>query len=160
MKNNMSIFLTKQKISKDWTDYNGHMNVAYYVLIFDQFGSEVLLTNFDMGEHSAKTTKKSTMVVESHITYDQEVKENDEVDVNLIYCDHDKKRIQYKLEMIHSEKKYLAATLEALSLYVDLGERKVIEFEKEKVILMNEFILKNNNTFKSDNLKFSSKLKK
>jgi acyl-CoA thioester hydrolase len=113
-----------------------------------------------MGEHSAKTTKKSTMVVESHITYDQEVKENDEVDVNLIYFDHDKKRIQYKLEMIHSEKKYLAATLEALSLYVDLDERKVIEFEKEKVILMNEFILKNNNTFKSDNLKFSSKLKK
>ena len=53
----MSIFLTKQKIIKDWTDYNGHMNVAYYVLIFDQFGSEVLLTNFDMGEHSAKTTK-------------------------------------------------------------------------------------------------------
>ena len=156
----MSIFLTKQKIIKDWTDYNGHMNVAYYVLIFDQFGSEVLLTKFDMGEHSAKTTKKSTMVVESHITYDQEVKEDDEVDINLIYCDHDKKRIQYKLEMIHSEKKYLAATLEALSLYVDLGERKVIEFEAEKVILMNEFILKNNNTFKADNLKFSSKLKK
>ena len=69
-----------------------------------------------MGEYSAKTTKKSTMVVESHITYDQEVKEGDEVDINLIYCDHDKKRIQYKLEMIHSEKKYLAATLEALKL--------------------------------------------
>ena len=128
----MSIFLTKQKIIKDWTDYNGHMNVAYYVLIFDQFGSEVLLTNFNMGEHSAKTTKRSTMVVESHVTYDQEVKENDEVDINLIYCDHDKKRIQYKLEMIHSKKKYLAATLEALSLYVDLDERKVVEFEKKK----------------------------
>ena len=156
----MSIFLTKQKIIKDWTDYNGHMNVAYYVLIFDQFGSEVLLTNFNMGEHSAKTTKKSTMVVESHITYDQEVKENDEVDINLIYCDHDKKRIQYKLEMIHSEKKYLAATLEALSLYVDLDERKVVEFEKEKVDLMREFIAKNNSTFKTNDLKFSSKLKK
>jgi acyl-CoA thioester hydrolase len=113
-----------------------------------------------MGEHSAKTTKKSTMVVESHITYDQEVKENDEVDINLIYCDHDKKRIQYKLEMIHSEKKYLAATLDALSLYVDLDERKVVEFEKEKVDLMKEFISKNNSTFKTDNLKFSSKLKK
>ena len=156
----MSIFLTKQKIINDWTDYNGHMNVAYYVLIFDKFGSEVLLTNFNMGEHSAKTTKKSTMVVESHIAYDQEVKENDEVDINLIYCDHDKKRIQYKLEMIHSEKKYLAATLEALSLYVDLDERKVVEFEKEKVDLMSEFISKNNSTFKTDNLKFSSKLKK
>ena len=62
--------------------------------------------------------------------------------------------------MIHSKKKYLAATLEALSLYVDLDERKVSEFEAEKVILMNEYILKNNNTFKTDNLKFSSKLKK
>jgi acyl-CoA thioester hydrolase len=62
--------------------------------------------------------------------------------------------------MIHAEKKYLAATLEALSLYVDLNERKVSEFEEEKVILMNEYILKNNNTFKTDNLKFSSKLKK
>jgi acyl-CoA thioester hydrolase len=156
----MSIFLTKQKIIKDWTDYNGHMNVAYYVLIFDQFGSEVLLTNFKMGEHSAKTTKKSTMVVESHITYDQEVKEGDEVDINLIYCDYDKKRIQYKLEMIHTEKKYLAATLEALSLYVDLDERKVVEFEKEKVDLMKEFISKNSKTFKIENLKFSSKLKR
>ena len=58
----MSIFLTKQKIKKEWTDYNGHMNVAYYVLIFDQYGSEELMTLFKMGEVSAKTTKKSTMV--------------------------------------------------------------------------------------------------
>ena len=82
----MSIFLTKQKIKKEWTDYNGHMNVAYYVLIFDQYGSEELMTLFKMGEESAKTTKKSTMVVESHITYNQEVQEGDEVDVNLIFC--------------------------------------------------------------------------
>jgi|TARA_B110000114_G_scaffold143960_1_gene152621 acyl-CoA thioester hydrolase len=156
----MSIFLTKQKIIKDWTDYNGHMNVAYYVWIFDQLGSEILLTGFNMGEHSAKTTKKSTMVVESHITYNQEVKEDDEVDVNLVYFDYDKKRIQYKLEMLHGKKKYLAATLEALSLYVDLGERKVVEFEKEKVELMNNFIKKNELNFNKKDLKFTSKLKK
>jgi len=156
----MSIFLTKQKIIKDWTDYNGHMNVAYYVLIFDQYGSEVLLTEFNMGEHSAQTEKKSTMVVESHITYNQEVKEGDEVDVNLIYCDFDKKRIQYKLEMIHAEKKYVAATLEALSLYVDLNERKVANFEDEKIKLMSEFVKKNKLNFNNEDLKFSTKLKK
>ena len=77
----MSILLTKQKIKKEWTDYNGHMNVAYYVLIFDQYGSEELMTLFKMGEESAKNTKKSTMVVESHITYNQEVQEGDEVEV-------------------------------------------------------------------------------
>ena len=60
----MSIYLTSQKIIKDWTDYNGHMNVAYYVLIFDLFGAEILMNRFDMGEESAKKSKKSTMVVE------------------------------------------------------------------------------------------------
>ena len=156
----MSIFLTKQKIKKEWTDYNGHMNVAYYVLIFDQYGSEELMTLFKMGEESAKNTKKSTMVVESHITYNQEVQEGDQVEVNLIFCDHDKKRILYKLEMVHREKKYVASTIEALSLYVDLAERKVAEFEKEKVQIMDDYILKHKDNFKIDNLKFLSKLKK
>jgi acyl-CoA thioester hydrolase len=156
----MSIYLTSQKILKDWTDYNNHMNVAYYVLIFDLYGAEKLMTLFNMGETSAKNTKKSTMVVESHITYNQEVKEGDEVDVNLLYFDHDKKRLQYKLEMIHKEKKYLASTIEILSLYVDLGERKVSEFENEKIQLMKEFIDKHKNSFNNTDLKFSSRLKK
>ena len=156
----MSIYLTTKKIIKEWTDYNGHMNVAYYVLIFDLYGAEFLMTKFEMGEHSAKTTKKSTMVVESHITYNKEVKENDVVDINLIYVDHDKKRIQYKFEMIHKTKKYLASTMEILALYVDLGERKVAEFEDKKIKIMDDYILKNKSKFITDNLIFSNKLKK
>ena len=156
----MSLYLNSKKIIKDWTDYNGHMNVAYYVLIFDLFGAEVLMDKFNMGEESAKKMKKSTMVVESHITYNQEVKEGDEVDVNLLYFDHDKKRLQYKLEMIHKEKKFLASTIEILSLYVDLDQRKVSEFENEKIIIMKEFIKSNSQKFKNDNLVFSNKLKK
>jgi acyl-CoA thioester hydrolase len=156
----MSILLSTQKIIKDWTDYNDHMNVAYYVLIFDLYGAEVLMTKFKMGEHSAKTTKKSTMVVESHITYNQEVNEGDEVDVNLIYFNHDKKRLQYKLEMIHKKKKYLASTMEFLSLYVDLNKRKVAEFESDKIKIMNKFIEKNEINFNNIDLKFSAKLKK
>ena len=156
----MTIHLSSKKIIKDWTDYNGHMNVAYYVLIFDIYGAEKLMTEFKMGENSAKTNNKSTMVVESHITYNQEVKEGDEVDVNLIYFDHDKKRLLYKLEMIHKSKKYLVYTIESLSLYVDLKERKVAEFEDEKIKIMDEFINKNKSKFSLNNLVFSDKLKK
>ena len=136
------------------------MNVAYYVLIFDLFGAEILMNRFHMGEESAKTSKKSTMVVESHITYNQEVKEGDEVDVNLLFFDHDKKRLQYKLEMIHKEKKFLVSTIETLSLYVDLNQRKVAEFEDEKVKMMDQYIQENSSNFNSENLKFSGKLKK
>jgi len=156
----MSTYLSSKKIIKEWTDYNGHMNVAYYVLIFDLYGAEILMNKFKMGEQSAKTDKKSTMVVESHITYNQEVKEGDEVDINLVYFDHDKKRLQYKFEMIHKTKKYLASTIEILSLYVDLHQRKVAEFENEKINTMSSYIAENKNKFSNKDLKFSSKLKK
>ena len=132
----MSIYLSSQKIIKEWIDYNNHMNVSYYLLIFDKYGADTLNNIFKMGEHSAKTTGKSTMIVESNITYNQELKVNDEVDINLIYFDHDKKRLQDKMEMIHKEKKYLASTIEILALYVDLNERKVTEFEEEKIKIM------------------------
>ena len=155
----MSVLLTTQKIIKEWTDYNGHMNLSYYILIFDM-GAEVILSKFKMGEHSAKTTKKSTMVVETHTTYNQEVKEGDEVDVVLSHFDHDNKRLHYKLEMYDKAKNILSATTEVLSLYIDLNIRKVAEIEEEKKIIIDEFINKNKSQFKSDNLKFSYKLKK
>ena len=156
----MSVFLSSQKIIKDWIDYNNHMNVSYYLLIFDKFGADVLNDTFKMGEHSAKTTGKSTMIVESNITYNQELKIDDAVDVNLVYFDHDKKRLQYKMEMIHKEKKFLASTIEVLALYVDLNTRKVAEFESEKIQIMDDYIKSNLENFDNKNLKFSSKLKK
>ena len=156
----MSVFLSSQKIIKDWIDYNNHMNVSYYLLIFDKFGADILNDTFKMGEHSAKTTNKSTMIVESHITYNQELQLNDEVDINCVYFDHDKKRLQYKMEMIHKEKKFLASTIEVLALYVDLNSRKVSEFEDEKVKIMDDYIQQHSSKFDKENLKFSSKLKK
>tara|TARA_B100000073_G_C23330134_1_gene410388 strand:+ start:140 stop:526 length:387 start_codon:yes stop_codon:yes gene_type:complete len=128
--------------------------------MFDVYGAEVLNNIFKMGEESAKTTGMSTMVVETNITYDRELKLNDEVNINLTYFDHDKKRLQYKMEMIHKEKNYLASTIEVLALYVDLNTRKVAEFENEKVKIMQEFVNKNKSQFIYENLKFSSKLKK
>ena len=63
----MSVHVANQIIKKEWTDYNEHLNMAYYVLIFDKTW-EVILEKFKMGEHSAKNTKMSTMVVETHTT--------------------------------------------------------------------------------------------
>ena len=156
----MSIYLNSQKIIKNWIDYNDHMNVSYYLLIFDKFGADKLNDIFKMGEQSAKTTGKSTMIVETNITYNQELKLDDEIDINLVYFDHDKKRLQYKMEIVHKKKKYLASTIEVLSLYVDLNTRKVSEFEDEKVQIMNTYIKENKSKFNNKELKFSSKLKK
>ena len=155
----MSVHITNQIIKKEWTDYNNHMNMAYYVLVFDQLW-EIVLAKFKMGEQSAKTSQMSTMVVETHTTYNNEVKEGDEVEVNLTFFDHDKKRIHFKMEMIEKSSKKLSATLEMLSLYIDLNKRRVAEFEDEKVKLMDNFINLNKSNFKNNDLVINGKLKK
>ena len=113
-----------------------------------------------MAGDSAKKNNKSTFVVEMHTNYIQEVKSGDEVETHLTYLDHDKKRIHYRLSMFHKEKKYLAATNEVLSLYVDLEQRKVAEFDTERIKIMNSFLEKNSTKFNLENLVFSNKLKK
>ena len=155
----MSMVLKTEKIIKEWTDYNGHMNVAYYVRVFD-IAADIMLDNFKMGGESAKKDKRTTFVAEMHTNYYQEVKLDEEVDSHLTFVDHDKKRIHYKLSMFHKEKKYLAATNEVLSLYVDLNLRKVTEFDPDRVKIMDDFIKKNSSKFNSDKLVLSSKLKK
>ena len=155
----MPVHIANQIIKKEWTDYNNHMNMAYYVLVFDQIW-EIILEKFKMGEQSAKTTNMSTMVVETHTTYNNEVKEGDEVEINLTFLDHDKKRLHYKMEMIEKSSKKLAATLEMLSLYIDLNQRKVAEFEQEKVKLMDDFINLNKSNFNNNDLVITGKLKK
>ena len=155
----MSFLLTTKKIINDWTDYNNHMNLSYYILLFDM-GAEQMLSKFKMGEHSAKTTKMSTMVVETHTTYNNEVKEGEEVDVKVSFFDHDKKRLHYKLEMYEKSKNNLSATTEVLSLYINLNTRKVSEFEDEKVLIMDQFIKENKAEFKFENLQLLNKLKK
>ena len=155
----MNMILKTEKIIKEWTDYNGHMNVAYYINIFDR-AADLMLDKFKMAGESAKNDKKSTFVVETHTTYDQEVKLGEEVEVYLTYLDHDKKRIHYKVSMFHKEKKYLAATTEVLTLYIDLNQRKVAEFEPEKIKIMDDFIQVHNSKFNSEKLVFTNKLKK
>ncbi len=155
----MSVHVSNQIIKSEWTDYNNHLNMAYYVLIFD-VAWEVMLKKFNMGEQSAKSSGMSTMVVETNTTYDNEIKEGDEVEILLTFFDHDKKRLHFRMEMIEKKTKKLSSTIEMLSLHVDLNIRKVAEFDQKRTKLMDDFISENKEKFKSDNLKFTGKLKK
>ena len=153
------MLLKTEKVIKEWTDYNGHLNVAFYVHVFD-LAADIMLDKFKMGGQSAKQDKKTTFVAEMYTAYKKEVRLGEEVETHLTYTDHDKKRIHYRLSMFNKEKKYLAATNEVLSLYVDLNQRKVIEFDSDRIKLMEETIKLNSSKFNTDKLFFTSKLKK
>ena len=153
------MILKTEKVIKEWTDYNNHLNVAFYVHIFD-IAADVMLDNFKMGGISAKKDKKTTFVAEMHTIYNQEVRLGEEFETHVTYIDHDKKRIHYRLSIFHKEKKYLAATNEVLSLYVDLNQRKVVEFDPDRIKAMDGFIEKNLSNFDKEKLHFLNKLKK
>ena len=147
------------EVKKEWVDYNNHMNMAYYVLIFDQ-AWEVALEKFKMGGTAAKDNNRSTMVVETNTKYLNEVKEGEKVYINVTYFDHDKKRLHLKMEMISQKTNKLSASMEWISLYIDLSKRKVTEFEDDKIKLMKDFIEENKSKFSVEDLLFTSKLKK
>ena len=146
-------------VKKEWVDYNNHMNMAYYVLVFDQ-ALEVALEKFKIGESAARDLNRSTMVVETNTKYLNEVKQSENIDINLTFFDHDKKRLHVKMEMIAKNRNETSATMEWISLYIDLSKRKVTEFEDEKLKIMDKFIEENKSEFSSSNLQLSSKLKK
>ena len=147
------------EIKKEWVDYNNHRNMAYYVLIFDQ-AWEVALEKFKMGGTAAKDNNRSTMVVETNTKYLNEVKEGEKVYINVTYFDHDKKRLHLKMEMISQKTNKISASMEWISLYIDLSKRKVTDFEEDKLKLMRNFIEENMSKFSREGLLFTSKLKK
>ena len=155
----MTIYLRTEKIISDWTDYNGHMNLAFYIHLFDQ-GWDVLLDKFEMGGESAKIEKRSTFAVESHTKYIQEVNEGDEVDINLLFLDRDVKRMVYQLEIFNKNGNYRAATTEVCSLYVNLDTRRVTEIEPHKQKLMDLFINENKEKYSPIEFHLTDKLKK
>ena len=147
------------EIKKEWIDYNKHMNMAYYVLIFD-IAWEVALEKLNMGKNASEEFNRSTMVVETNTKYLKEVFEGEKVEIRVSFFDYDKFRLHFKMDMIETKTKKLSATMEWISLYIDLSKRKVAEFEDDKIKLMDEFIIENKSNFSTQGLLFSSELKK
>ncbi|MBI4969344.1 MAG: thioesterase family protein [Rhodospirillales bacterium] len=114
----------RERVRPEWLDYNGHMNVAYFVLIFDH-GTDEFYPLIGLGKPYRQRTGKSTFAVESHITYQKELSVNEEVRVTTQLLGYDAKRIHYFHTMWHADKGFQMATLEQLAVHVDLTARKV-----------------------------------
>ncbi|MBK18534.1 MAG: thioesterase-like protein [Rhodospirillaceae bacterium] len=131
--------LWQETIRSEWTDYNRHMNVAYYTLVFDHAVDE-FFSYVGLGRNYRETTTGSTFAVEHHITYNKEVVEGDEVRCETRLVGYDDKRIHHYHEMFHVGEGYLAATCEFLSLHVDLSTRRVSPFPTEKLDTLSDLL--------------------
>ncbi len=127
------------RVEPDWIDYNGHLNMAYYHVLFDRTVDEVF-SLVGLNQDYVETRNASTFAAECHILYKRELTEADIVRVTAQLIAFDEKRMHYYLEMRHASEGWLAATSENLSLHVDLSSRKVAPFPPD--ILANLALMK------------------
>jgi acyl-CoA thioester hydrolase len=112
-----------ETVRGEWVDYNGHMNVAYYVLVFDH-ATDAVLDRLGLGEAYRRQTGCSVFVAEAHVTYEQEVNAGDRLRVQSRVLGFDGRRFILFHEMFREGSRELAATNEVLCVHVDLTTRR------------------------------------
>jgi acyl-CoA thioester hydrolase len=110
-------------VIEDWIDYNNHLNMAFYNVIFDR-AVDHFYDLLGVGAKYAESGAGSCFTMEAHVHYLNEVSLGDELELHLQLLDFDSKRLHYFQQMYHKEQGYLAATSEQLALHVDLNTRR------------------------------------
>ncbi len=116
-----------QRVEAGWIDYDGHLNMAYYNLIFDRALDHVY-DLLGVGADYVTAGGGSCFTLEVHVNYLQELMLDDPVRVTYQLLDRDAKRLHFFEHMYHAEKGYLAATSEQLALHVDMASRRAAPF--------------------------------
>lgn len=117
----------QRRVEAAWIDHNKHMNMAYYSLVFDQ-SLDHLLDAIGIDDAYYQQTSYSTFILESHVTYLREVRQNDPLHITFQLLDWDAKRLHLIATMQHAEAGYIAATSEQMSMHVDLEARRGTPF--------------------------------
>ena len=115
------------EVLPEWIDHNGHMNLAYYTVLFD-YATDQLFELLDLGLTYRRRTDLGTFVTETHNRYERELLVGDKVRVAIQILSVDDKRLHLAHEMFRLDTGARAATQELLFLHVDLGHRRVCPF--------------------------------
>ena len=118
------------RVEPGWIDYNGHLNMAYYNVLFDRAVDEVYEL-LGCGLAYLQESRHSCFTAEVHLRYLRELNAGDLVRVTFQLIDFDAKRLHYFEELHHAEHGWLSATSENMALHVDMTARKTVPFPQQ-----------------------------
>ncbi|HEU5319892.1 MAG TPA: thioesterase family protein [Methylomirabilota bacterium] len=110
-------------VRPEWIDHNGHMNMGYYVVVFD-LATDAFLAWVGLDAAHRRTHAVTTFCLEAHVTYHREVRAGDPLRFTTLLLAYDAKRLHYIHAMCHADAGYLAATNELMSLHVSESTRR------------------------------------
>jgi acyl-CoA thioester hydrolase len=116
-------------VEPQWTDYNGHLNMAYYNVLFDR-AADHGLSSLGINLDYVQTRRLTIYTAEIHVSYLRELHQNQQVYATFHLIDFDEKRL-HVFQQLHHEDGWLAATSEVLSLHIDMSGPKVTPFPKD-----------------------------
>lgn len=122
--------LYESSVKPEWLDWNDHMNVAYFLLAFDQ-ATDQLYRFVGVAEDYIESRGLSMFTLEAHITYRRELRGGDPIRVTTQILGFDEKKIHFVHHMYHGAEGYLAAATEWLVINVDLERRRSAPFPDE-----------------------------
>src|SRR5262245_60833813 len=114
-------------VEPQWIDYNGHLNMAYYNVLFDRAVDEAYEL-VGIGADYVKTARHSCFTAEVHIRYLRELQAGDPVRVTFQLLAHDAKRLHYFEQLFHAHEGWVSATSENMALHVGMDTKKVAPF--------------------------------
>jgi acyl-CoA thioester hydrolase len=115
------------QVEPAWIDYNGHLNMAYYNVLFDRAIDQLWL-ELGIGPAYMKERHGSTFTAECHVRYLREIGVDDPVRVSVLLVAADEKRLHTFEELRHATAGWLSATSENVTLHVDIKARKTAPF--------------------------------
>jgi acyl-CoA thioester hydrolase len=115
------------QIEPQWIDYNGHLNMAYYNVMFDRAIDELWL-KLGIGPGYMKARNGSTFTAECHVRYLREIHLGDPVQVSILLVAADQKRLHTFEELRHATEGWLSATSENMTIHIDMTSRKTAPF--------------------------------
>ncbi|MEP5764308.1 MAG: thioesterase family protein [Halieaceae bacterium] len=128
-----SLFSVNATVQPTWIDYNGHMNMGYYLVAFDQVATDSFYDYLGIGVAHKQAIGKSTFSLAANIDFIGELMEGDPMRFTTQLVDYDHKRLHFMHCLYHGEQGYLAATNENLGMYIDMSTRRSTEFSEEQM---------------------------
>jgi acyl-CoA thioester hydrolase len=126
----MQLPIYEGTVLPEWIDANGHLNLDYYVVLFDQ-ATDLVYDAIGVGQKYRDATGNSTFTAETHTIYEREIMVGEKVRVVPHLLAVDAKRLHYFHEMFHAEQGHRVAAQELLGLHIDLSVRRVAPFPPE-----------------------------
>lgn len=142
---------TVMQIEPQWIDYNGHLNMAYYNVLFDR-GIDQMWLELGIGPDYMKTRHGSTFTAEAHVRYLREVHLGDPVQVSVYLIEADDKRIHTFEELRHATEGWLSATSENMTLHMDMNARKTAPFPPDIAARIREVVVAHGTVARPDGI--------